>query len=323
MTTYSVNKGWTVPTVSGSAGTWGTILNSNTFAAIDNNLGGIVSLSLSSSNVTLSASQTEALIIRCSGTLSANVQITLTPEAGSGITYASGFWTIHNNTTGNYLLTVTNGVGAVALIPQGISTVVHADPTNGVFIAGARNSTVGQVAPFIGSTVPGGWLKANGALVSRTSYAALWTYAQASGTIVTDANWTSSKAYGCFSTGDTSTTFRLPDLREYFLIGWADDKTGGIDDSRGCGIFQDQSLLGHTHTATSGNDTPDHTHTTTAYGGIAYSSGPLAYASGFTSSNNTGGASVRHTHPITVNASSANTRNVPQNVALMYCISYL
>lgn len=60
----------------------------------------------------------------------------------------------------------------------------------------------GVVLPFGGSTVPNGWLLANGAAVSRTDYARLF---EAIGTI-----------YGA---GDGSITFNLPDLRDRYIIG--------------------------------------------------------------------------------------------------------
>lgn len=309
--TTSTYKGAYLPVVSGDAGTWGTLLNTDTFPVFDKNLGGIVTKSLSNANVTLSSAESQNAILRLTGTLSANVQIT---------TVAQGFTLIQNATTGNYLVTFTNGTGNVVIAAQGISTMVHIDATNGCFLSGRTRSTVGDIVQVIGTTLKSGLLKCNGALVSRATYPELWAYAQASGNIVTNANWDPQKAFGCFSSGDGSTNFRLPDLRECFTMGWADDKTGGVDDGRAAGIFQDQELLGHGHTASSGNDTPDHTHST--YGVNVGGGGAGGnYLATYTTS--TGGASTRHQHPITVNASSANTRNVPNNVALMYCISYV
>lgn len=59
----------------------------------------------------------------------------------------------------------------------------------------------GVIAPYGGTSAPSGWLACNGASVSRTTYAALFS---AIGT-----------AYGTAS----GTTFRLPDLRGRFLRG--------------------------------------------------------------------------------------------------------
>ena len=294
---------------------WGNGLNNGIFTDLDTCLGGTVTKTLSNSDVMLSAAESKAAILQLTGTLSANVQIT---------TVTNGFCFIRNATSGNYLITFTNGTGAVALIPQGMSTAVHIDSVNGVFLAGPRTSTVGMISTFAGTTIPSGWLKANGALTLRASYPALWTYAQASGNIVTDANWVSNKAYGCFSTGDTSTTFRLPDLRGYFITGWADDSSTPADAGRSAGIFQDAALLAHTHTGTTGIESASHTHQSpgadidnTAVGGGSsrtfFTGSEYAFA--------TGTESTSHTHSFTSN-STGGTRNVPQNVALMVCISY-
>lgn len=60
----------------------------------------------------------------------------------------------------------------------------------------------GVVLPFGGSTMPNGWLLANGAAVSRASKARLFS------------------VYGTtFGAGDGSTTFNLPDLRDRYIIG--------------------------------------------------------------------------------------------------------
>jgi|WetSurMetagenome_2_1015567.scaffolds.fasta_scaffold00298_34 hypothetical protein len=182
-------------------------------------------------------------------------------------------------------------------------------------------TTVGMVVPFVGTTVPTGWLECAGQLVLRASYPGLWTYAQASGTIVSDADWTTNKAYGCFSTGNGTTTFRLPDIRQMYIVGWAHDRTGLADDGRSAGIYQDASNLAHTHTGTTGTESATHTHTV---GGI--NSGSYAYqVSGGSVTIGTATTSVEsatHTHNITT-ASSGGTRNVPQNISMMYCISYL
>jgi microcystin-dependent protein len=86
----------------------------------------------------------------------------------------------------------------------------------------------GQVAAFAMATPPSGWLKANGAAVSRTTYAALFA---AIGTT--------------FGEGDGSTTFNLPDLRGEFVRGWDDGR--GVDSGRGFGSYQGHTLGSHNH----------------------------------------------------------------------------
>lgn len=71
----------------------------------------------------------------------------------------------------------------------------------------------GAVVYFARNTAPTGWLKANGAEVSRSVYSALFS---AIGTT--------------FGAGNGATTFNLPDLRGEFLRGWDDGR--GVDAGR-------------------------------------------------------------------------------------------
>lgn len=89
----------------------------------------------------------------------------------------------------------------------------------------------GAVAHFAMNTAPTGWLKANGAAVSRTTYATLFA---AIGTT--------------FGVGDGSTTFNLPDLRGQFTRNWADN--GSIDSGRAFGSTQTDAYQGHWHSVT-------------------------------------------------------------------------
>lgn len=160
----------------------------------------------------------------------------------------------------------------------------------------------GQVAFFAMSAPPQGWLKANGAAVSRKDYpslfAALGTY------------------YGA---GDGSTTFNLPDLRGEFVRGWDDGR--GVDNGRGFGTKQNPTAIrclidkysgGYsagtfavgawdvendwTNTVVEGNKTPTDLNNTTYY---------VASASAVAGSGDNGAFSTR-----------------PRNIALLACIKY-
>lgn len=89
-------------------------------------------------------------------------------------------------------------------------------------------SPAGQVGYFATSSAPLGWLKANGAAVSRTAYADLFL---AIGTT--------------FGAGDGFTTFNLPDLRGEFVRGWDDGR--GVDAGRAFGSAQGDQLRAHSH----------------------------------------------------------------------------
>lgn len=132
---------------------------------------------------------------------------------------------LHGYLTG---LLASSGTAADARTALGLAT----GTTDGsVPLVGSDVSVVqpGCVAHFAMSTAPTGWLKANGAAVSRTTYAALFT---AIGTT--------------FGVGDGSTTFNLPDLRGEFIRGWDDAR--GVDSGRGFGSAQADELKSHTHT---------------------------------------------------------------------------
>ena len=86
----------------------------------------------------------------------------------------------------------------------------------------------GMVMIFAGDTAPAGWLKANGAAVSRTVYANLFA---AIGT-----------RYGA---GDGYSTFNLPDLRGEFARFWDDGR--GVDAGRVLGTLQLDAIQRHNH----------------------------------------------------------------------------
>lgn len=96
-------------------------------------------------------------------------------------------------------------------------------------LAGGGAGTPGNVQYFAMTSPPTGYLKANGAAVSRTTYAALFS------------------AIGVtFGVGDGSTTFNLPDLRGEFIRGWDDGR--GVDSGRTFGTNQGHAFASHNHT---------------------------------------------------------------------------
>ena len=187
-------------------------------------------------------------------------------------------------------------------------------------------SDVGKVCAFARNSAPSGYLKCNGAAISRTSYATLFA---AIGTT--------------FGAGDGSTTFNIPDLRGEFVRGWDDYR--GIDTGRALGSWQDGQNLSHTHTATVSSDAHTHTwsgttssdshsHTYTTKGNlVAQLSGGstmntwVSTATGTTSADThthtVSGttSSDSHTHTVT-NAASGGTEVRVRNRALLYCIKY-
>lgn len=173
--------------------------------------------------------------------------------------------------------------GAVPASPGGTQTFLRADGT------WTDAGTTGEIKIFPANIAPTGYLAANGTLISRTTYAALWTYAQASGNIVVDGSWSATTTPGSFSSGDGSTTFRIPDLRGLFFRAW--DDGAGVDSGRAIGSYQADSFASHTHPV-SNVGSP----------GAAIGSG-LAFGISAATSGATGGSETR-----------------PQNAALIACI---
>lgn len=121
----------------------------------------------------------------------------------------------------NFATNVTNLINARLKLD---GTVAMTGPLNlgGNDVQNVAN-LVGLVGFFPLSTAFPGWLKCNGAAVSRTSYSALFA---AIGT--------------SFGVGDGSTTFNLPDLRGEFVRGFDDGR--GIDSGRVLGSLQLDAL---------------------------------------------------------------------------------
>lgn len=88
--------------------------------------------------------------------------------------------------------------------------------TGSATINGVMNNFLGAVEWFLGTrgAMPGGHLAADGQLLSRAAYPDLWN-AISTGVLqsITDSSWQSTPTgRGSYSTGDGSTTFRMPDL---------------------------------------------------------------------------------------------------------------
>ena len=123
---------------------------------------------------------------------------------------------LHNKRSGKYLSMRNDG----ELRYDG-KRILNADDLLGMVPSGT-------VLYFAGSAAPAGWLKANGAAVSRTAYAALFA---SIGT-----------TYGL---GDGRSTFNLPDLRGEFIRGWDDGR--GVDTPRPMGSAQVDAVRQHYH----------------------------------------------------------------------------
>lgn len=175
---------------------------------------------------------------------------------------------------------------------------------NAIFVGVARTATevfididfapagvaTGTLIYVPANVAPAGYIKANGALLSRATYADLLAYGQGSGNMAAnDGAWTE----GQFSPGDGATTFRIPDGRGRIVRAWDDGR--GIDTGRALGSSQAGSIQSNYHQIQSGG----------------LGSGAI-WATG-----DTPGSMVA-----TVNLVADGTETRPANIAWLACIKY-
>ena len=165
---------------------------------------------------------------------------------------------------------------------------------------------VGSVFYLAVTTIPTGFLRADGALVSRTNYSNLFA---AIGT--------------AFGTGDGFSTFALPDLRGEFIRGH--DNGRGIDNNRALGSFQASVVGSHSHrvsffylTGEYNGTMPDAMQVKGSLLALSAGSGtPGAFSPGYQGSRNYAGDGLG---AIANNNNSA--ENLPRNIALTPIIKY-
>lgn len=145
----------------------------------------------------------------------------------------------------------------------------------------------GAVMPFAQNSAPAGWLKCNGAAVSRTTYATLFAAI--------------GETYGA---GDGTTTFLLPDLRGEFVRGWDDAR--GVDTDRAIGTTQ-TALVPRDGWGTS-EESPSSS--------VTVASGRLVVGSG----NKENEETLESLRAAGNDLATPDIR--PRNVALLYCIKF-
>jgi hypothetical protein len=154
-------KGYSVQSAGSNSGTWGagasTALNEGVINVIDLNMAGLLTNSLTSSNVTLSSSDTQNCMLRFTGTLLANIVVS--PDTA---VLMYGFYCWENLTTGSYTVTLTTTTGSLVL-PQSRRGILYVDSTNAprmVSIVGSTDADpipVGTVMVFYQNAAPTGW----------------------------------------------------------------------------------------------------------------------------------------------------------------------
>lgn len=145
------NKGYELMATGTQTDNWGNVLNADVYTIIDSNLGGIVSKSLTSINVTLDPEESQNALLRLTGVLTGNVVVT---------TECLGFFFVENATTGSSTVTVRNSsIATSTAVPQGGRVLVFSDSSNGCRIFGTGDFPSGTRSPFNQTAAPTGWTK--------------------------------------------------------------------------------------------------------------------------------------------------------------------
>lgn len=189
--------------------------------------------------VTLSGNQTINGTKTFSGSLTTQSTVRFS-HSSKGVFGALGMGAadvyLHNPTSNKYLQMKDDGVLAYSndkiMLYSDRSDEINLDRTDKLATSRAVKKAYdkaneatpsGTVAFFAMRNAPAGWLKCNGAAVSRSTYSALFA---AIGTT--------------FGAGNGSTTFNLPDLRGEFIRGFDDGRN--VDGGRGLGAFQGDAI---------------------------------------------------------------------------------
>lgn len=173
-------------------------------------------------------------------------------------------------------------------------------------LEGLSTVPVGVAFFVMGNTPPAGFLKMNGATLTRSAYPALWAHAAnnlAPGDNTLDFP-------GLFGAGDGATTFKLPDVRGWFPRFWNDGGFADTDFSRAVGSRQYDKVGAHEHGTT----------------GLTYSPGNIGTANAVEENqNNSPGYSIttKKTSQLdTLDTASAWGETRVRNIALLGVIKY-
>jgi|MEHZ01.4.fsa_nt_MEHZ011078240.1_1 microcystin-dependent protein len=201
------------------------------------------------------------------------------------------------NGSGLTSLTSANLTGALpAISGSSLTSLTSANLTGALPAIDGSNLTglgggtpAGVVIYHAANTAPTGFIKANGASISTSTYSDLF-------------------AVIGYTFGGSGGSFNVPDLRGEFLRGWDDGR--GVDSGRGFGSSQGGAMQQHRHTINSGG----------GGGGIAILVTQTNRVAGLS-----GGGALQDA-PSTLGSVSGGattaTETRPRNIALLACIKY-
>jgi microcystin-dependent protein len=174
---------------------------------------------------------------------------------------------------------------------------------DGANLTGIEGIPTATIVPWSDSSVPSGFLECNGALVSRSTYAALFAIV---GT-----------TYGA---GDGSSTFALPDLQNNIPVGKSGTKalgsTGGADTvaiAGNCGGSTDNATLSTAQLAS-------HSHNVTVFQTLKPAHQAVQTVLTNQVATGSAGSGTGHAHNMTATFSGSATSVLQPYVAVIYII---
>jgi phage-related tail fiber protein len=184
--------------------------------------------------------------------------------------------------------TITVGSNSNAYGRKFIQTTTPTSPCDGDIWYDTSGGTTGDNTPagsviyHAASAAPTGYLKANGASLSTTTYATLFA------------------AIG-YTFGGSGASFNVPDLRGEFVRGWADGRS--VDTGRVFGTAQTDVFKSHQHAGA----IPE---------GSRWYQNYSSYTPGWPSEQTPGAFNDRLT------GATGGTETRPRNIALLACIKF-
>tara|TARA_R100000329_G_scaffold42588_1_gene39590 strand:- start:10 stop:960 length:951 start_codon:yes stop_codon:yes gene_type:complete len=173
----------------------------------------------------------------------------------------------------------------------------------------ANGVPAGSVFTFATTTVPSGYLECNGAAVSRSTYATLFS--------AISTTW---------GVGDGSSTFNLPDLRGQFVRGW--DNSAGVDSGRSFASSQSDQNKQHNHSLSTASLTGGIRKISEGFGANGSATGVFTKTqdgnntiTGSSSTSPVGGVDFDGSHTHTMGTEGGSEVRV-KNYALMYVIKF-
>lgn len=253
-TTYSTSLKLALIGNGEQSGIWGTTTNTNLGTLLEQAIAGVQTITMSNADYTLSslngvADEARNAVLVVQGANSA-VRKIVAP-------LVEKFYTVSNQTSGGYAVTIGGSTGLTVSIPNGFTGQVYCDGSNfySAMTSSAGNYNVtgdlvvagsitaqgtsnivpaGSLLMWSTGSAPAGYLLCNGDAVSRSTYATLFSVV---GTT--------------FGAGNGSTTFNLPNYTNRMPYGTTVGATGGSADA---------IVVSHTHTGTTSTVDINHTH---------------------------------------------------------------